>query len=223
MAIVFSFIIFLVIFLLLIEFFTVLFTLTGLKYEKARFQIISLLTGSGYTTKESELITRHIVRRKIAGWVMILGYVGSFTFMSFLVNIISQELLSKHIIILILGIICIIWLLKNRWFIKLIDNLLEKIIVRALHLNLDISPSKLLAKNNGFGLYNLVLDEDSFLIGKSLKDSQLKELYQIQVLNINKGDKIINFPDSDYIFEEHDNITIYGNIKSINKLFKEKY
>lgn len=220
MAIVFSFIIFLVIFLLLVEFFTVLFTSTGLNYEKARFQIISLLTGSGYTTKESELITRHIVRRKIASWVMILGYVGSFTFMSLLVNIISQQLLSKNIVILILSIASIILLLRNKWLIKLVDNIFEKIIVQRLHFNLDIS-SRILARNKNFGLYNLVLDEDSFLIGKSLKDSELKETYQIQVLNINKGDKVINFPGSKYIFEEHDNITIYGNIKSINQLFRE--
>ena len=35
------------------ELFTILFRLTGLPDEKARFQVISLLTGSGFTTRES--------------------------------------------------------------------------------------------------------------------------------------------------------------------------
>jgi Trk-type K+ transport system membrane component len=48
-----------VIFLIVVEVITVLFKLTGLSEEKARFQVISLLTGSGFTTKEAELITQH--------------------------------------------------------------------------------------------------------------------------------------------------------------------
>ena len=37
------------------ELFTMLFRFTGLPDERARFQVISLLTGCGYTTKESEM------------------------------------------------------------------------------------------------------------------------------------------------------------------------
>lgn len=37
------------------EWFTILFRFTGLPDERARFQVISLLTGCGYTTKESEM------------------------------------------------------------------------------------------------------------------------------------------------------------------------
>ena len=37
------------------ELFTILFRFTGLPDERARFQVISLLTGCGYTTRESEM------------------------------------------------------------------------------------------------------------------------------------------------------------------------
>ena len=59
------------------EVFTVLFRLTGLTREKARFQVISMLTNSGYTTSESELITQSKVRRRLARLTMLFGY--SFT------------------------------------------------------------------------------------------------------------------------------------------------
>ena len=38
------------------ELFAMLFRFTGLPDEKARFQVISLLTGTGFTTRESEMI-----------------------------------------------------------------------------------------------------------------------------------------------------------------------
>ena len=48
------------------EFFTALFRFTGLPNEKARFQVISLLTGCGYTTRESEMILSSRSRRRLA-------------------------------------------------------------------------------------------------------------------------------------------------------------
>ena len=81
-----------VIFLIIIEVITVLFKLTGLSEEKARFQVISLLTGSGFTTRESELITQHPSRRRLAQLLMITGYVGFLTGISFLVDIIRKSL-----------------------------------------------------------------------------------------------------------------------------------
>ena len=49
------------------EWFTILFRFTGLPDEKARFQVISLLTGCGYTTRESEMfLSSRRWRRKSA-------------------------------------------------------------------------------------------------------------------------------------------------------------
>lgn len=53
--IIFGFVIFLIIFLLFIEFFTLLFVNTGLAYNKERFQVISMLTSVGYTTNQMNL------------------------------------------------------------------------------------------------------------------------------------------------------------------------
>lgn len=90
-----------IIFLIIIEVITVLFKLTGLSEEKARFQVISLLTGSGFTTKEAELITQHPSRRKLAQILMVIGYVGFLTGISFLVDIIKRSFSYKTLAILI--------------------------------------------------------------------------------------------------------------------------
>ncbi len=43
------------------ELFTMLFRLIGLPEEKARFQVTSLLTGCGFTTRESEMILLSLI------------------------------------------------------------------------------------------------------------------------------------------------------------------
>ena len=53
------------------ELFTFFFRLTGLPAEKARFQVISLLTGTGFTTKESEIILSSRRRRRLARATML--------------------------------------------------------------------------------------------------------------------------------------------------------
>ena len=58
--------VFIIIYVILIEIFSMLFRITGLTKEKASFQAISLLTNCGFTTGESEVITSDRLRRRIA-------------------------------------------------------------------------------------------------------------------------------------------------------------
>ena len=75
---------------LISEVFTVLFRLIGLPEEKARFQVISLLTGCGFTTRESEMILSSRSRRRLARVTMLFGYVFNLTIVSAFVNIFSS-------------------------------------------------------------------------------------------------------------------------------------
>ncbi|MDP2858745.1 MAG: hypothetical protein Q8P50_12310 [Bacillota bacterium] len=50
--------------------------ITGMPIEPARFRALSALTGTGFTTSESELVVRHPSRRRALMVVMIAGRVG---------------------------------------------------------------------------------------------------------------------------------------------------
>ena len=69
------------------ELFTFFFRLTGLPDERARFQVLSLLTGTGFTTRESEAILASRRRRRLARVTMLFGYVFNITIVSALVNV----------------------------------------------------------------------------------------------------------------------------------------
>lgn len=55
-----------IIYFIIYKLFVTLFVITGLSREKARLQVVGLLTLSGYTTKESELVVGDRLRRKLA-------------------------------------------------------------------------------------------------------------------------------------------------------------
>lgn len=60
------------------ELFTFFFRLTGLPAERARFQVVSLLTGTGFTTRESEIVLTSRMRRRLARVTMLFGYLPGF-------------------------------------------------------------------------------------------------------------------------------------------------
>ena len=59
--------VFIIIYYMLIQVFSVLFRISGLTKVKAKFQVISLLTNSGFTTSESEIVVTDKLRRKL--WI----------------------------------------------------------------------------------------------------------------------------------------------------------
>ena len=69
------------------ELFTILFRFTGMPDDKARFQVTSLLTGCGFTTRESELLLTSQTRRRLARITMLFGYVFNITIVSAFINV----------------------------------------------------------------------------------------------------------------------------------------
>lgn len=216
------FMIYVVIFLVIVEVITVLFKLTGLSEDKSRFQVISLLTGSGFTTKESELITQHPGRRKLAQILMITGYIGFFTGISFIIDLIEKSLSVKNFLVLMV-FFWLIWLFfKNRFLLTLLDNLIEKLILRKrFKFGNPNKMYKLITRAKGYGVFNIFVDDNSSLIGIALKDANLKPRKMI-VLNVDKGDEFIGFPTSNYVIEKGDNLLIYGKIDEVIQTFHIK-
>lgn len=50
--------------------------LTGMSQQAARFQSVSALTGTGYTTSEAETAMHHPLRRRILVMLMVTGHLG---------------------------------------------------------------------------------------------------------------------------------------------------
>ncbi|MEG0681826.1 MAG: potassium transporter TrkA, partial [Eubacterium sp.] len=87
---VFTLLVFIALYLSIIEIFSVLFIITGMPEARARFQVISMLTNSGFTTKESEAIVTVKKRRILAQLTMLFGYTFTVIGVSMILNVILK-------------------------------------------------------------------------------------------------------------------------------------
>ena len=109
--------------------------LTGLPEHNARFQAISALTGTGFTTSEAELIVNYPIRRKIIAALMLFGNLGIVSVLSTLmISFVRTEADFQSIMVQlgwIIGTTIVFFTIMlnpyvDRVFCKLIGHLLEK-------------------------------------------------------------------------------------------------
>ena len=205
---------------LIVEIVSILFKSTGMDLYKARFQTISILTHTGFTTRESELVVQHPLRRKIASFLMVVSYLAQITLISVLLNILISDvdaLLSIGVVVSV-ALVFFILLTRTKFLSSRIDRFIEKIIEkRILHSTRKNPMSRVMKTGAEYGIYEIVVDEGGGLDGIALKDAGLKKDF-IQVLKIEKGNESINFPGPEQIMNMGDKLIVYGQIKSIREL-----
>lgn len=72
------------------------------------------------------------------------------------------------------------------------------------------------AKN--FYLEQMVISSDSEFVGKTLKDLQLREKYEVNIVSITRGKTVINLPSRDTVLYPADKITIVGSDEQVQAL-----
>ncbi len=181
-----------VIYICIVEIFTVLFRLTGLTEDVARFQVISLLTACGFTTSQSEVITYSKRRRRLASITIVFGYIFSLIIVSVVVNtflhLTSSEMNTFIGIGITLSIILLIVfvMVKSRrakiYFDAFINRVYEKL-SRKRHnhvIIMDVFGKEIMA-----GVHLTFLPD--ILEDTALQDSGIKENYGIQILIVSRN------------------------------------
>ncbi len=218
---IYLFVIFTLVFIAIIEIFTILFQLTGLDKSKARFQVISILTGTGFTTKESEVITRSKIRRNIAQVIMIFGFTSTATIVTLLFSFVRNfNNMGVMDIVLSIGIFVGVYCLFA--FSKigdLFDKHIEKIGNNALF---GRDTNKIVIKDSYDN--DVVLAEISIkIMPELLKDKTLEQSLisrrGLMILAIERGEEAITNITKDTVLLIDDEITIFGPHKEINEIF----
>lgn len=204
---------------LLVEILAVALKVTGLDIDKARFQVISIITHTGFTTRESELITQHPIRRKIAQILMMVSYVITAALISIIVtafrNYRSFLYLTAFAAVVM---IVVLYLMRNKHILIRIDNLIEKQLSKQmLKNNRYKTVEEVLKLNDEYGVAEFVIEAGHDLIGTTLQKSGLKQ-NMIQVLNIDRGSHIVHFPEKNMEFLQGDKVVVYGQLEKIKQL-----
>lgn len=220
------FVIFILVYVLINEIFTVLFRLTGLTEAKAKFQVTSMLTNSGFTTSDSELITSSRVRSKLARITMIFGYAFTVTIVSAVVNIVIrmnsiQVKTLWPISITLLSILLIFMALKSIPGIKKnFDHYVEKLgnrIIFGKYSNVVI----ILDSYDDNALAEIIISNiPDILRGVALEDTPLKNKFNINVLMIKREYEYMRIIGNKTILQEGDTIVVFGECQNIRNIFE---
>jgi len=132
MNIIAAFIVFdllIIVYEILVAMFASLYELTGLTKDEARFQVTSLLTGTGFTTSESEKMLETKKRKRVTRDIMIVSYIFNVTIISTLVALFTSTFkanFNELLIGLVISIIVIILLTLSKK-IKKIRETIDKL------------------------------------------------------------------------------------------------
>jgi hypothetical protein len=211
------------------------FQLTGLEWSLAKFQSLSCFTGTGFTTKEAELITGNPQRRRIASILMVLGNAGLVTLiLTGASTIISEEdilsALSKsylpfygaqiakfvNIVMLAAAVIVVYKIFTNKKVtLKLTNFLREKIVKKEFFQR--VSFEELLLATGGYGVSRVKVFGESPVLNKTLRDADLRR-HDITVLAIVRGEETIANPGADKVILRGDELVCFGRLENIRSV-----
>ncbi len=185
---------------------------TGMERGKARFQALSALTGTGFTTREAESVVNHPRRRRIVTWLIVLGSIGIMTFLVLLILYVRAGLVMPprlHIVIFIvvvLAFILVVWV----GIIRHLSNVFVRLL-RPHRADTTLKEDEVLYQTGEYVVTRLVVKSDV----NTLKETGLAER-SVSVLAVEKGDWVIPNPGDETPLAAGDGLLCFGEAAETN-------
>lgn len=198
---------------------TVALQLTGLDRQTASFQALSALTGTGFTTREAELVLNHPLRRRIISLLMIVGNAGMVAVIAGLASSFLTITSSWAILRFIILLIALYLIFKMATHSKL-GRFLSKKIEEALRERFKLqkrSIERILDLGEDFGVAEITLHESFSSVGKTLATSELGKK-KILVLAIERDGEKILVPKGNHKLHAGDNLICYGSFSEMMQI-----
>ncbi|WP_066309928.1 TrkA C-terminal domain-containing protein [Bacillus sp. FJAT-29814] len=203
-----------------IEIFVVLFRLTRLKVEVSRFQVISMMTGTGFTTDESELISGHPIRRKLATFLILFGVFSMAVIISSISEFLSNGLRLKEIGTAAAAVLLVLAILKLSSVQRLLFYFFNRKMEQTIELA-DYPIGEIFLKSNQDTMIGLRVYEDSQLANRTIRKvvPNIDEV-DLTVLFIKRGNLTIRKNIYYTTLHEGDQLLLYGNKKVMLETFQ---
>ena len=208
------------------ELFTILFRFTGLPDERARFQVISLLTGCGFTTKESEMIISNRQRRRLARVTMLFGYVFNITIVTAFINVFLSLKINQvqnyyfGILIPLMAVVIIFTFMRVPRVRAWGDGILQRVADRIIGVEKTFNSILLLdyIGTESIALLTLNYIPEEYQ-GVKLSETGLKSDTGILVMLVEKPGKKAEPAGAETVFDVGDKLTVFGDYATICRTF----
>lgn len=203
---------------LVVEISTILLKMTGLDKDIARFQAISMLTGTGFTTGESELVARHPLRRKLAAFLILFGAFSLAVIISALSSLLANRSGIPQLGFVMGVLIVILIVTKMKKVQERLTTRLEAD-MQKVHVMHELPIEDVLFVGKDDMCTEVHVFYDSKLIGECIGDCIEGEA-DINVLFIKRGDEVIRRNLSEVKVQEGDVLLVYGDRSGIERVFE---
>ena len=110
---------------------------------------------------------QHPTRRKLAQFLMILGYLGFFVGASLLVNVLRNPFTTQIVGTSLIFIVAVFIVARNPLVINNFDRIVERVVIRLGYSKAKSKHKmyKMITRAKGYGIFSIIIDEDSDLEG----------------------------------------------------------
>lgn len=195
--------------------------MTGMSFDKAKFQALSAFSGTGYTTREAERVVNNARRRKIVSWLMILGNAGIVTV---IVTATSSFARAKglgvglNLLVLLTGLAVIFIIARHTPFVRRWETFAQSRLEKLRIFEEDTTVDELLHIAEGYGVMRVQLLENSPFIGQTPADIN-NTLEHSFILGIERGKEWLPTPGQTSKLIEDDYLVIYGRLEDLAEHF----
>lgn len=210
--------------LLIIRIGSLALTMTGLSQDAAGFQALSAFFGVGFTTRESELVVNHPVRRKIIRDLIIAGNVGVTTVLATVVvsrvRVESDDTNWWRKALVLGGGLGILWLVTRLAFIQRVVDWTIQLALRNAGVVRAMDYDMLLRIAEGYSVAEIELLKGNPLIGKTLGETRLRQ-HGVVVLGISRDQGgYVGVPNGETLMSVGDVLNVYGRDAAVRSLAK---
>lgn len=184
--------------------------LTGINIHIARFQALSALTGTGFTTRETESMMKHRQRRIIVMILMIVGPIGFISILGSVWFSIKEEVFLYELLAILVAIFIILRIFKS----KLIGSLFHRAIERQIKKRRSFRKvvlEEVLTLDDNLGVCEFQVNENSRIAGRKLSDTNFKN-EGFMVLAIEREGSVLSVPKGADIIQIGDRLVVFGNM-----------
>ncbi|MFA7676765.1 MAG: TrkA C-terminal domain-containing protein [Candidatus Omnitrophota bacterium] len=206
--------------------------LTGLEWSLAKFQALSCFTGTGFTTRESELITASPQRRRIASALIILGHAGLVTLIATFANSLRPNTLLPqftipflHLVfpssflpwinltIIVIAVYIIYRVLLHSRLGRGLTAFLQRKIISKRVVS-QVSFEELLVATGGYGVSQIGVCDRSPVLNKTLLEAGLRQR-GVTVLVVERKGQVFPNPSADTKIILGDKLICFGRLEDI--------
>jgi K+/H+ antiporter YhaU regulatory subunit KhtT len=193
--------------------------MTGMERSRARFQALSAFSGTGFTTREAELVVNHPRRRKIVTYLMILGNAGIVSVIATFVLSLRQAGTfrpSLNLVIIAASLFILYRIASHQAFAKKLTQKIRETLRERLHFQ-KVHVEELLQQSGGYGIASILVGRRSKVAGLSLSESGFKEK-DLMILSVERDEEMIPVPKAQTKIRVGDRLICFGKLENLKEL-----